>query len=172
MGQRVATKGRSRKAATPMITTDNPFYDYLVNKDKVLTEKDVEVIEEAPIEEVVEVIDSLPAPKEEDAVAVKNERPMRLTREQRSDTDLQLTEIKGIVGDVLIHMRQAVQKKQLDFNQELKLLTTFAPYLGYDKVGNKTAEDIGMDSFAMKYIEINAHVKTAQEKSISKVSGK
>ncbi len=93
------------------------------------------------------------------------------TNAERSDTDLQKQDMRLMAGHILLHFKQAVIKKELSFQEELQLFKEISKYLGYANDGNKTAEDIGMDTFAMKYLEINTKIKRAGEKQSTKGKG-
>lgn len=93
----------------------------------------------------------------------------RITNEEKADVDFQKNEMRLIAGSVLRHFRRMVDNKELTFNQELQLFKEVSKYLGYNTDGNKSAEDIGMDTFAMKFLEVNARIKKAEKQSAIKL---
>jgi len=128
--------------------------------------------EAAPIAEAITKEDAIAMLNTEEVVEVEDDMAIetrgRMSDEERSDTDRQKVEMKLIGGLLLKHFREAIKNKELDFNQELQLFKSISPYLGYTKDGNKIAEDIGMDSFAMRYLEVNARIKTAAGRQSAK----
>lgn len=90
------------------------------------------------------------------------------SKEERADSDMQKREMRLMAGYILLHFKQAVVQKKLDFNQELQLFKEISKYLGYANDGNKRQEDVGMDTLAMKYVEINARIKNVSGKSAAK----
>lgn len=86
------------------------------------------------------------------------------TSDARMDLDMHKREMLLMTGQMLRHFRQQVNRRELTFDQELRLFERVSKYLGYGEDGNKTKEDIGMDAFAMKYLDITAKIKTSARK--------
>ncbi len=94
------------------------------------------------------------------------------TNAERADIDLQKRDMRLMAGHILLHFKQMVIRKELDFSQELQLFKELSKYIGYSNDGNKIAEDVGMDTFAMKYLEINTKIKSVAEKQSTKGRGR
>lgn len=75
------------------------------------------------------------------------------------DTDEQVACMRDMAGMMLKRWKRAIEKKQLTLDEEIKLFKEIKPYLGYGTVGNKSQTDIGMDTLAIKYIEVSSHIK-------------
>lgn len=130
-----------------------------------LTEERAAAEVAVPVEDVVHVEEQL-AETEGKYIDRRSTRVAgRPSKETRADTDMQKSDMRLIAGYILLHFRQAVIKKELDFNQELQLFKTIAPFLGYNSEGNKLSKDVGMDVLAMKYLEVSAHINSPKKSS-------
>ena len=75
------------------------------------------------------------------------------------DADEQVSCMRDMAGTMLRRWKRAVEKNELSLDEEIKLFKEIKPFLGYGTVGNKTQADIGMDTLAIKYIEVSSHIK-------------
>lgn len=146
------------QAAAPTVVVEEPIQEEVV-LDEITKEDAIATIPEGS-PAVVE--------GETETINLHKENAGRPSEEDCVDVDRQKVEMKLIGGIILQHFKAALKNKELDFNQELQLFKTISPYLGYNKDGNKIAEDVGMDSFAMRYLEVNAKIKSVQGKRVSK----
>lgn len=96
----------------------------------------------------------------------------RLSSEELCDTNHQLSSMQELGGNILFHFSQQIKNKELDFKQELELFKIISPYLGYDSVGNKTAEDKGLDAYARKYVEVSQRIKVVERKCVATTADK
>lgn len=140
-----------------------------------------EQIKREPEQPTIEVTPVVEIPTESVEVVSRGDYPLdkrssrgagKPTNAERADIDLQKRDMRLMAGHILLHFKQMVIRKELDFSQELQLFKELSKYIGYSNDGNKIAEDIGMDTFAMKYLEINTKIKSVAEKQTTKGKGK
>lgn len=91
-----------------------------------------------------------------------------LTDIERSDPNIQIQGMQMLAGEILMHFKDAIKKKQLGFVEELKLFHEIAPYLGYTTGGNKLPADVGLETQARKFVEINQRVRVVEQRLVSK----
>lgn len=93
----------------------------------------------------------------------------RMTKEEKeellADLGEQQKNMQIMAGMMLQRFKSAIENKELDFEQEIKLFREIKPFLGYNASGSKIAADIGMDSFALKYIELSSHINSVGKQS-------
>lgn len=141
-------------------------------------ERELKIEQEQPIIEATPVVE---IPTESVEVVNSGDYPLdkrsprgvgKPSNAERADIDLQKKDMRLMAGHILLHFKQAVIKKELDFTQELQLFKELSKYIGYSNDGNKIAEDVGMDTFAMKYLEINTKIKSVAEKQSTRGRGR
>lgn len=133
---------------------------------KMQKEQATEVAAPIAVMETEEVLDNFPVAKRSPNFVGKP------TNGKRADVDSQKQQMRLIAGDILLHFKKKVHNNELTLDEEIKVFNSISKYLGYPSEGNKTVEDIGMDTFAMKYLEIDTRVKNVAKNTAAKLVGK